>query len=221
MASDFEHLSTSGLHVVSKDLLELEPPHGVETLRNKLHAGNVGELLLAIAAVSGLLLGVVKVVPCEEVTKDEGGDVAIVLLVHHDRNAVVKDGDGVGLGVHGHLETVHVGIAPIVVGRVDQDLLKDLVEAWGKRHVLPFKTRRCHVKDKEVLGHRFDQLDVRVRPQHTPGCASAAPSSWPADVFPWRPAWSGGSWRWRRQYPTYGPNLYIACCVAIETMISR
>ena len=60
-----------------------------------------------------------------------------VILVHYGVNtlAVVEDKDGVGLGVRGHLKAVHDGIALLVVGRVDQDLLKDLVEARGERHV--------------------------------------------------------------------------------------
>ena len=56
MASDIEHLTTVGLYVVSKDLPELKPSHGVETIHNKLHAEDVGKLgTVAVAVASGLL----------------------------------------------------------------------------------------------------------------------------------------------------------------------
>ena len=43
--------------------------------------------------------------------------------------AVVADGDGVGVNVNGHVEHVH---GSVVVRRIDQEFVKDLVEA---RHV--------------------------------------------------------------------------------------
>ena len=122
LALNLEHLTTSVLNVVPKDLPELEPPHSIEALHDKLH-GRVGGNCSAVAgtAASGLLLPVVEVGSHKKVARDEGRDVAIVLFVHHDGNAlaVVGDRDVIGLNVDGHLKAVNVGIALRVVGHVD------------------------------------------------------------------------------------------------------
>jgi hypothetical protein len=74
-------------------LSECEPPLGGKAV-NSVHAGDVGGLdNISVAAAGGLLLGVVKVGPHEGAPEDESGEVAGVLVVYHNRNAldVVED----------------------------------------------------------------------------------------------------------------------------------
>ena len=61
--------------VFPKDLLELEPPHNVEALHDKLHAKDFGKLgAVVVAAAGGLFLDVVEVGSHDEVTKDKSRD---------------------------------------------------------------------------------------------------------------------------------------------------
>ena len=49
--------------------------------------------------------------------------------LHWDACSVVHDRDGIGFGVDRHFDRVHGGVTHFVVSGVDQDLVKDLVEA--------------------------------------------------------------------------------------------
>ena len=75
----------------------------------------------------------------------------LLLGVDLDRNAatVVVDGDRVGGAVDGHLEEVHRGVAHFVVGRVHENLVKDLVQT---RHELDRAVD--HLRE---VAHRVDK----------------------------------------------------------------
>ena len=122
-------------HVVAKDLLELEFGLGIDALDDKLGRKDVGELgAVSVASAGGFLFVVVKVGSGEQVSKDEGGNVHLLLLVEFngDSFSVVFDGDPIALGIDGDLEAIHVGIALFVVCRIDDDFVKDLVESGRK-----------------------------------------------------------------------------------------
>ena len=71
-------------------------------------------------------------------TKDELGHVDPVLLVddHRDTLAVVVHRDATRVAVNVDLELIHRRVALLVVSRVDEDLVEDLVQARNVRHLL-------------------------------------------------------------------------------------
>ena len=87
-----------------------------------------------------------------------------MLLVHLDGDApaVVLDGDGIVLGVDGHVHPIHVGIALLVVGGIDQDLVKDFVETGRVRDGAFDDPAGVGVEHEHGLGGRFGRADVGV-----------------------------------------------------------
>ena len=75
---------------------------------------------VSVPSTGGLLVIVLEVGSGEEVAEDELGDVAVVLLVEHDGDAlsVVLDRNGVAGAVDSDVEPVHRGVALLVVGGV-------------------------------------------------------------------------------------------------------
>mmetsp|Transcript_42332 Transcript_42332/g.128418 ORF Transcript_42332/g.128418 Transcript_42332/m.128418 type:complete len:249 (+) Transcript_42332:3682-4428(+) len=117
-------------HVVAEDLLEFLSVGGIEALYGELNAEDVGELCsVAVTASSRLLLVIVEVRPCEQVSEDKSGDVAIVLLMHHDWNSltIIFHRDEVTLRVDLNVELVHVGVTLLVVRSIDKDFVINLV----------------------------------------------------------------------------------------------
>lgn len=81
------------------------------------------------------------------------------------RRTVVPDGELVGVGVDDDLELAHARVAALVVGGVDEDLVKDLVEPRHVRDALLHDALVLgvpHVHGRRVL---LRAADVAVRPQ--------------------------------------------------------
>ena len=87
-----------------------------------------------------------------------------MLLVHLDGDAlaVVLDGDGIGLGVDGNVHPIHIGIALLVVGGIDQDLIENLVQTGRVRDGAFDDPTGFGVEDEHGLSGRFRRADVRV-----------------------------------------------------------
>ena len=54
------------------------------------------------------------------------------------------------------LDGVHLGVALLVVGGVDEDLVEDLVESWHEGNLPVHDLARLGVKDPHLLGGRHD-----------------------------------------------------------------
>ena len=63
-----------------------------------------------------------------------------------------------------NLDGVHLGVALFVVGRVDEDLVKDLVEAGHEGDLAVDDLARLGVVDPHLLRGRHDRADVGVGP---------------------------------------------------------
>ena len=125
-------------HVVLEHLAVPPLAAAVAGLDDKLGGEDVGQLgAVSIPAAGNLLLVVVVVGRREQVTKDELGDVDSLLLVHLDRDAVavVVHADAPGFLVDVDAEGHHRGIAHLIVGGVDEDLVEDLVETGDEGHL--------------------------------------------------------------------------------------
>mmetsp|Transcript_1106 Transcript_1106/g.1789 ORF Transcript_1106/g.1789 Transcript_1106/m.1789 type:complete len:293 (+) Transcript_1106:4761-5639(+) len=123
-------------HVLLPDLLVLFPCAGVGSFKDKLGREDVGELgAVTIPATHNLFLAVVVVVAGEQMTKDKLWDVALVLAVHLNGNAlpIVSHADVALLAVHLDVNPVLGWTPDEVVRGIDQDLVKDLVES---RHII-------------------------------------------------------------------------------------
>jgi len=84
--------------------------------------------------------------------------------VDFNRNAlaVVLNGNGIGFGIDGNIKLVHVGIALLVVGGINEDLIKDLVQAGGVGDGLVDDATGGGIQDEHGLGGRFGGSDVGI-----------------------------------------------------------
>ena len=64
-----------------------------------------------------------------------------------------------------NLDGVHLGVALLVVGRVDEDLVKDLVEAGHEGDLAVHDLARLCVEHPHFFGGRHDRSDVGVGPE--------------------------------------------------------
>ena len=64
-----------------------------------------------------------------------------------------------------NLDGVHLGVALLVVGRVDEDLVKDLVEAGHEGDLAVHDLARLGVEHPHFFRGRHDRSDVGVRPE--------------------------------------------------------
>ncbi len=153
------------MHVSGEGLLVLALVLAVGGLDGELGGVDVGELgTVAVPTTGDLGLVVVVVGRGEEVAKDEFGDVDALLVVHLDGDtvAVVPDHDGVFLSVDIDLEVGHVGVAGLVVGSVDEDLVKDLVETGDVGCLAVGHLLLGLVVDPELLCMLLDTSDVGI-----------------------------------------------------------
>lgn len=97
-------------------------------------------------------------------TEDQFRHVHLLLLVDLDGNpiSVVTYADRVGFGVDDNLEGIHGGVALLVVGGVDEDLVEDLVEAGDEGDGAVDHEVGDGVEDPECLGVLFNGADVGV-----------------------------------------------------------
>lgn len=129
-ATDFR-LAVGG-HILPPYHAKLLPLLAISTLDLKFMGEDVGQFgAIAIPSSSDLLLLIVVVTACEEVSEDEFGHVDLLLLVdlNGDALAIVMDTHPSLLGVYLHLQQVHALVPLVVVSSVDQDLIEDLVES--------------------------------------------------------------------------------------------
>ena len=84
---------------------------------------------VSVPSSGDLGLVVVVVGRCEELAEDEFGDPDPLGRVHLDRDslAVVVDRNRLVVDVDRDLEVLHVGVADLVVGGVDENLVDNLV----------------------------------------------------------------------------------------------
>lgn len=97
-------------------------------------------------------------------SEDQFRHVHLLLLVdlHGNPISVVTYADSVGLGVDDDLEGVHRGVALLVVGGIDEDLVEDLVEARDEGNGAVDHEVGVGVEDPEVLGVLFNGANVGV-----------------------------------------------------------
>mmetsp|Transcript_74386 Transcript_74386/g.188078 ORF Transcript_74386/g.188078 Transcript_74386/m.188078 type:complete len:312 (+) Transcript_74386:2044-2979(+) len=121
---------------------------------------------VTITASGHLFLIVIVVVTGQEVTKDQLWHIALVLLVDDHGNAfpIVHDGNATSVLVDGDVNQVHTcGVSHRVVGSVDQDLVKDLVEG-GNVVDFPVHDLACSfIEHEHVLVLVLRGADIRIR----------------------------------------------------------
>mmetsp|Transcript_72755 Transcript_72755/g.210645 ORF Transcript_72755/g.210645 Transcript_72755/m.210645 type:complete len:290 (-) Transcript_72755:6-875(-) len=121
-------------HVRLECLLVFLPRPSISGLDDELRREDICQLCAeAISAARHLLLGVIIIVAGEQVAEDQFRHVAIVLPVHLHGNpcSIVHDGDKTGATIDCHIYQVHAPrVAHHVVRRINQDLVKDLVQCW-------------------------------------------------------------------------------------------
>ena len=117
-------------HIIRPRLREFLTRFGVDTLDLKFDRVDVGELgSVAVTSTGDAFLVVVVVIGREQVSKDEGGDVHVVLLVFDDGYGGTVVGDGDTTVDVGDVDTAHGVVSPLVVEGIDKNLVDDLVEA--------------------------------------------------------------------------------------------
>ncbi len=97
-------------------------------------------------------------------SENQCGHVALVLLVNLDRNAlsIIHHRDGIAIGVHHHFHPIHGGITLLVIGSIDNDFIKNLVESRSVRDVTTLNALRLGVENKHWLGDLLRAPNVRI-----------------------------------------------------------
>lgn len=155
------------MSVQSTDLLVLLQALAIRGLNDELGRENIRQLgTITIAATCGLLLSIIVVAARQEMSEDQLRDVDLLLLVnlHGNTIAIVVDADTVLFHINRDLDGIHGGISLLVVRGVDEDLVKDLVQAGdvGDGAVDHFAAVLGVVEDPEGLGVLLDGSDVGV-----------------------------------------------------------
>ena len=148
-------------HVVAKDLAVLLA--ALHRLDNKFRGKNVGELgPVAVAPARHLFLRGVIVARSEQMAKDELGRIHPRLGVNGDINAaaVVPHGKAAARRVQRHFDALERRAPHLMVARIDQNLVKNLVQARNVRDGPVGQTLARH--HPHWLGHLFDAPNVRV-----------------------------------------------------------
>lgn len=155
-------------HVVSPSLLidalaVLVPLVG--GFDDKLGGVDVGKLgTVTVASTGRLLLVVVIVRRGEEVTEDEFWDPNAFLAMDLDGNtsAVVVHRDASLFAVNFDLENVHRLVVLLVIGGVDEDFVKDLVETWDEGALAQLHVACGLIKNPHKLCGGLSATDVGV-----------------------------------------------------------
>lgn len=130
VASDFGF--AVGGHILPPDHPKLLALLAIAALDLKFMGEDVGQFgAIAIPSSSHLLLLIVVVTACEQVSEDEFGHVDLLLLVDLNRDAlaIVVDAHPSLLGVDLDFQQVHALVTLVVVRSVHEDLIEDLVES--------------------------------------------------------------------------------------------
>ena len=90
-----------------------------------------------------------------------------------------------------NLDGVHLGVALLVVGRVDEDLVKDLVEAGHEGDLAVHDLARLGVEHPHFFGGRHDRSDVGVGPEEENDELKQSFTFISLNFAPWH---GGGSW---------------------------
>lgn len=155
-------------------------------------------LTVAVTTSGNLLFVIVVVGRRQQVTEDQGRDVALLGFVHHNRDSfsVVPHGNFVLFRSDFHLSSedrpvkfcgqiqsetgqmqsctnfhaVLALIALFVVGGVHEDLIEDFVESWYKSDLAKSHALFRAIVDPQFLGLWFDRPNIRVRSQENVLC---------------------------------------------------
>ncbi|KAI6759534.1 hypothetical protein HG530_010214 [Fusarium avenaceum] len=156
------------LHVVGPGLLVPLAMLTVLALEIEFSTEDVAQFgTVTVTATNGLLLVVVEVGTRQQMSEDKLRDVDLLLLVNLNRNtlSVILNADHTLRTVDVDFHVIHGRIALLVIGSVNQDLVKDLVETRDEVDSLVFHLFTLLVQDPHLLLCPFHRADVCVRSQ--------------------------------------------------------
>jgi len=104
---------------------------------------------------------VVKVRTCKKLSKHERWNVTRVLLVIFDWEtfAIILYGDDICVSIHDDTNFAHIRITLLVVRRVDDNFIKDLVESWRERYFSSTDGPLFFVQHEHGLCDRLQRSD--------------------------------------------------------------
>ena len=126
-------------HIVTEDLSVSLLPRSIAGFYDELLGEDVRELgAVTVSPADNLLLVVVIVGRRQQVTEDQLWNVASFLFVHFNRNtvAIVVHANQPLLDVNVDSQLLHLRVAHLVVRRVDQNFIENLVQTRNERHLL-------------------------------------------------------------------------------------
>lgn len=159
--------NTNKANQTKSNLLVLLQSLPIGGLDNKLGREDVRELrTIAIPPTSGLLHSIIVIATRQQVPENQLRHVHLLLLVNLHRHSIsiVLHADPVLLDVDYDLQRVHLRVPLLVIRRIDQDLVENLVQTRdeGDR---PVDHAAVGLVDPERLRVLLYGADVGVRPE--------------------------------------------------------